>query len=233
MTESMLPNETLQSQLSAFVDGELPTLETELLARRLAREPDLQQTMGRYLLMGEALRAPVQSGVSKDFSAKIAAALEQADGKRQPLTEVAAVHRRSMLQVAPWLKPAAGFAVAASVAVAALLAIRAPQSEHGISVAQKTSQAAPAAQLAAAATNSANSESYVVPGVANVPSAPIPAARLTNYVVAHSEFTSPLGQRNMLMGLLSGDQTNGDAKSEDADGADSGSPAKVKLRASK
>src|SRR6267154_5695813 len=112
MTESMLPNEALQSQLSAFVDGELPSLETELLARRLAREPELQQAMGRYLLMGEALRAPIQGGVSRGFSAKIAAAIEQADaqaeGQKPQLAEAVPAGQRSVLHAAPWLKSAAG-----------------------------------------------------------------------------------------------------------------------------
>lgn len=203
MTESMLPNETLQSQLSAFVDGELPTAETELLARRLARDPDLQQEMGRYLLMGEAMRTPTHGrSVSKDFSAKIAAAIEQADAKPAAAESVSSRHSRSLS--AQWLKPAAGVAIAASVALASVLAVRALQSNGDATVAQ---QAQPSATTQLAAEVS-SSDSYVVPAVANAPSAPIPAARLTNYVVAHSEFTSPLGQRNMLMGLLSDDQTS-------------------------
>lgn len=204
MTESMLPNEPLQSQLSAFIDGELPTAETELLARRLARDPELQQAMGRYVLMGEALRAPVHGrSISRDFSARIAAAIEQADDKGDVTPSVPEQKRFSV--PVQWLKPAAGIAVAASVALVAVLAMRAPQQQGNVTtLAQQASQSA-ATQLAA---DAANAESYVVPAVANAPSAPIPAARLTNYVVAHSEFTSPLGQRNMLMGILSGDQTS-------------------------
>lgn len=198
MNESTLPNEALQSQLSAFVDGELPTAETELLARRLAREPELQQAMNRYVLMGEALRAPAHGrGVSRDFSARIAAAIEASDNKSTVPAVTPATHKQTMPLT--WLRPVAGVAVAASVALAAVLVVRQPQ-QAATAFAQ---QAAPATvQLASSA---ANGESYVVPTVANAPSAPIPAARLTNYVVAHSEFTSPLGQRNMLMGLLSGD----------------------------
>jgi hypothetical protein len=39
-----------------------------------------------------------------------------------------------------------------------------------------------------------------MPGVAA-----IPPAMLANYVVAHSEFSSPLGRRNVLAGLIAED----------------------------
>lgn len=203
MTEPTVPNETLQSQLSAFIDGELPTAETELLARRLARDAELQQTLSRYILLGEALRAPRQAGgVSKEFSARIAAAIEQTEVK----TDSADVHVARKRVNIPWqlLKPAAGIAVAASVALVAVLVVRNPQSPADSVLAQRLKDSSNT-QLAAQVSNG---DSYVVPAVATAPSAPIPAARLTNYVVAHSEFTSPLGQRNMLMGLLSDDQTS-------------------------
>jgi hypothetical protein len=37
-------------------------------------------------------------------------------------------------------------------------------------------------------------------------SAFIPATRLTNYVVAHSEYSSPLGRRSVLSGVLADDE---------------------------
>ena len=60
--------------------------------------------------------------------------------------------------------------------------------------------------------------SYTVP--TNTSSAPafVPAARLTNYVVAHSEYSSPLGRRTVLSGVLSDDdaEQNADDPGEDA-----------------
>jgi hypothetical protein len=48
--------------------------------------------------------------------------------------------------------------------------------------------------------------SYTVP--ATVPDAPaaLPAARLTNYVFAHSKYSSVLGQNDVLNDLLSGEE---------------------------
>jgi hypothetical protein len=48
--------------------------------------------------------------------------------------------------------------------------------------------------------------SYTVPAPAT--SGPIiPAGRLTSYVVAHSEYSSPLGRRNVLSGIIAEDPT--------------------------
>jgi hypothetical protein len=47
----------------------------------------------------------------------------------------------------------------------------------------------------------ADSPAYVVPTPASGPSV-VNAARLTNYVVAHSEYSSPLGRRSVLSGIV-------------------------------
>jgi len=195
----MRPNETLHSQLSAFVDDELPAAETDLFVRRLARDADLKQAMSRYQLMGEVLRAPmVKTQLSCDFSTRITAALDREDGA--VAVPAAAAPK---LPVGRWLKPAAGLAVAASVAWVAVLAVR-PQpatlNAENLSAEEILQPVEVTAQKMVAAN------SYVVPVVSDAPSAPIPATRLTNYVVAHSEFSSPLGRRNMMTGLLASEQ---------------------------
>lgn len=188
------PNDTVQSQLSAFADNELPQDETELLVRRLSRDTDLQHALSRYLLIGEALRAPTQARVSRDFSLRVAAAIEQ----DKPVEG----GKKIVAPKSPhWLKPAIGMALAASVAAISVLSVRNLQNNGNV---------APAAQLAATATTGSSlvtrANSYVVPVATTTPSVPISATRLTNYVVAHSEFTSPLGRRNMLTGLVTSDQ---------------------------
>ncbi len=209
MTE---PNETVQSQLSAFIDSELPQDETELLARRLSRDVELQQSLSRYLLIGEALRAPAQgrmSNVSRDFSTRIAAAIEQ-DAVPEITTAITAKVSR------PWLKPAVGMTLAASVATVAIMSISTLQSvNHLVPVAQMAAN--PIVNSTQLSSTSANS--YVVPVATTAPSAPISAARLTNYVVAHSEFTSPLGRRNMMTGFVTNDQqvTDADETVEETD----------------
>lgn len=208
MTDSMLPNETLQSQLSAFVDNELPPAETDLFVRRLVKDTDLKQTMSRYGLMGEALRAPtLRTHLSRDFSARIAAALEQQQ-ETATTTPATKVHGS---QAARWLRPAAGLAMAASVAWAAIAVVRSP-----VGIDQPGTTAETLQPVTLTAQRSATADSYVVPAATNTPSAAIPSARLTNYVVAHSEFSSPLGRHNMMTGLLAEEQL----PAENADSAD-------------
>jgi sigma-E factor negative regulatory protein RseA len=201
MTDSMLPNEALSSQLSAFVDDELPSAETDLFVRRLVRDTELKQSMGRYQLMGEALRAPnFRTHLSRDFSARIATALDLQESAVD--TSLRSMPARSRQRIERWLKPVVGVAVAASVALVAVLAVR--SQPDSINAQGLSADALQPVVLTAQRAGSGNS--YVVPVGSNAPSAPIPAARLTNYVVAHSEFSSPLGRRNMMTGLLASDQ---------------------------
>lgn len=203
-------NENVQSQLSAFVDNELPQDETELLARRLSRDMELQQSMSRYLLMGEALRVPSQARVSRDFSSRVAAAIE-----KDVETDDKVAATASRIKRRPWLKPAMGMTLAAGVAALSVMTI------HNL---QKAGDLDSATQIAASRTTrqtvATSSNSDVVPVATTAPSVPISAARLTNYVVAHSEFTSPLGHRNTMTGLVTGDQqTDTDDTVEDTGSA--------------
>ena len=70
--------------------------------------------------------------------------------------------------------------------------------------------------------------SYTVP--AALPEAPavLPAARLTNYVFAHSQYSSVLGQRNVLSGLLADadeQQAAGDGRAMNVPAANAHAPA--------
>ncbi len=49
-------SEQIREQVSAFLDGELPNSETELLLKRLTRDAELRESFGRYALIGEAMR---------------------------------------------------------------------------------------------------------------------------------------------------------------------------------
>jgi hypothetical protein len=75
--------------------------------------------------------------------------------------------------------------------------------------------------MMAAVPRSTESSSYVVPAAASSPAVPMAAARLTNYVVAHSEYSSPLGRRNMLTGLLASDAEQAAVVQEPAPRSDS------------
>ncbi len=76
-------SERLHEQLSALLDGELPTGEAELLLARLQRDPGLRATLGRYTLAGDAIRisgleaaAQVAPVASAGFASRISAAIE-------------------------------------------------------------------------------------------------------------------------------------------------------------
>ena len=49
-------NEALRMQISAFVDGELPDNESELLLRRLSQDAAMRQQVAAYLDIGRYMR---------------------------------------------------------------------------------------------------------------------------------------------------------------------------------
>lgn len=189
--DTQQPAELLTAQLSAFVDDELPEGESSLFVRQLLRDKALQRSMGRYVLIGEAMRQPMSArkpGVSRDFSARVAAALEQDAGEESAV----AIHQ-SRVVPARWQsvwKNVAGLGVAASVVAVVWFGVRSG-TNHDLQTEQF------------AASQSANSMSYVVPVSASGPAAPIPATQLTNYVIAHSEYSTTLGRQNLMTGVLS------------------------------
>jgi sigma-E factor negative regulatory protein RseA len=101
-------------------------------------------------------------------------------------------------------------AIAAGVAAVAVLTMQPigqPDVVEGVLVAANEPTAAPAA----------TDNSYVVP-TSTSNSAFIPATRLTNYVVAHSEYSSPLGRRSVLSGVLADDEDQSvDGATDDQD----------------
>ncbi len=204
-------SEQIREQISAFLDGELPSSETELLLKRLAREPQLRETFGRLALMGEAIRGKqTHTLVTRGFAAQVNRAIE---GESMLAVDLKMPQRRS------WWRPLAGLAVAAGVAAVAVVGL-----QQRAYTPQVTRMPAPALALAPALapalamvrpqvqsparivpqTPKSNGEalSYTVPVVKAETEVALPAARLTNYVFAHSKYSSPLGRGNVLSGLI-------------------------------
>ena len=202
-------SEQIREQVSAFLDGELPNSETELLLKRLTRDGELRESFGRYALIGEAVRGGTLSLMAKGFAARVNLAI---DGEPVP-----AGGHVPQIRAARWWRPFAGAAVAAGVAAVAVVALQqravAPGVRPGAAVtAQAQGMAIPArstlvAQNAVLAPGGAlqtprEAISYTVPATsAAVPAAMAPA-RLTNYVFAHSKYSSGLDQRGVLADLL-------------------------------
>lgn len=188
-------SEQIREQVSAFLDGELPDSETELLLKRLTRDGELRESFGRYALIGEALRGSSAGLLTKGFAGRVNLAI---DG------EPAAADAKPRAAGAPrWWRPAAGVAVAAGVAAIAVVALQqravAPALRPALAVTAQTT--APVSSLAAV-TAAREAISYTVPAVSSGALATVPPARLTNYVFAHSRYSSGLDQRGVLADML-------------------------------
>jgi sigma-E factor negative regulatory protein RseA len=200
------------SQLSAMFDGELSAAECELLSRRLARDETLRTRWARYALVGAAMRAEPMAAVSSSFASRVGAAIDARD--HAPGIGGAASGFRRLRTVA------LGAALAAGVAGAAVFVLRnemlardqvlsayTPVSQRVATPANQPA-AAPVSLMAAArpAANNGSLEprSYVVPPAGIGASQALPAS-LANYVVAHSEYSSPLTRRNLISALISSD----------------------------
>lgn len=230
--------DALNEQLSACLDGELPPAELDLLLKRVGRDSELRAAIGRYSLIGEAMRAERPAVAARDFASKVmaavaaepavAAAMSPRSPARLPAhspvrplpnrgptrtldrsgaDQVHGPARSSWISPATlrYLRPAAGMAIAAGVAALAVLTLQPlgqPDSD-GAGVPMAATQR-PASNESAVAQATDSGPSYVVP-TSTSNTAFIPATRLTNYVVAHSEYSSPLGRRSVLSGVLADD----------------------------
>ena len=190
-------SEQIREQVSAFLDGELPGSEMELLLKRLTRDTELRDSFGRYALIGDSMRGGGQVRLSRGFAERVISAI---DG--EPPVALAQRSRSTPR----WWRPLAGAAVAASVAVVAVIALQqratGPDAVLGHVVGSMTAQNLVATQADRVAQSN-EPISYTVP--VSVPDAatPLPAARLTNYVFAHSKYSSVMGQNDVLNDLLS------------------------------
>lgn len=227
--------DALNEQLSACLDGQLPAAELDLLLKRVGKEAELRAAIGRYSLIGEAMRAERPAFASRDFASKVMAAVAQ-EAPMQAPAATPIPQRPSMPARATEQRPAAvrpayarygrqavGMAIAAGVAAVAVLTMQPiGQPELTSSEGQLVAANEPTATEPAVDTEA----SYVVP-TSTSNSAFIPATRLTNYVVAHSEYSSPLGRRSLMSGVLADDE-----EVEGVDGATDDQDAPVQITTS-
>lgn len=129
-------NDALRMQISAFVDGELPENESELLLRRLSQDAELRRIVDEYMQIGRLIRRDVAVPNIGKLRGRIAEAL--GEEKLPESVVVPASGNR-------FLKPAAGIAVAASVAIVAIFALQqtgGPQTDDTTQTAGRGPQAA-------------------------------------------------------------------------------------------
>ena len=191
--------EELDSQLSAMFDNELPPAQCELLARRLSRDEQLKARWGRYAAIGATIRAEGGARLNAEVARRVRAVLSN-----EPVLSQAASQSTPGLFAARWWRPVASGAVAASVAATAVLWLRfqsTPGSDPVVADALPSQSAGPVSGVTPGGRSQLAPDSYVVPKIAPV-RAVVPSTQLANYVVAHSEFSSPVNRRNILSALM-------------------------------
>jgi negative regulator of sigma E activity len=205
-------NEELDSQLSAMFDDELPAAECELLARRLSRDEQLKARWGRYAVIGATIRAERGVRLNAGLAGRVSAVISS----EAPLAAEPAPQPKKRWDRG-WWRPLAGVAAAAGVAAVSIIWMRsqvlpdtlpavAQTVVPAIAIDNRTGNTAntPVAATVASATTRVSSgepDSYVVPK--NSPRRlVVPSTELANYVVAHSEFSSPVTRRNLLSAFM-------------------------------
>lgn len=109
-------NDAIKMQISAFVDGELPQNEAELLLRRLCQDGELRQQAAEYMAVGRIMRGEKTLVGMAQLRERIAADLDD-ENVQLDLPESQAAPAR-------FARPLVGFAIAATVALVALLGLQ-------------------------------------------------------------------------------------------------------------
>ena len=197
-------SEELDSQLSAMFDDELPGAECELLARRLSRDEQLKARWGRYAVIGATIRAERGVRLNAGLAGRVSAAISS-----EPTLAAEPAPQPKKRWENNWWQPLAGVAAAAGVAAVSIYWMRAqvlpdtlPNVAASVVPAVATANTTLAATTASATqVSTGEPDSYVVPK--NSPRRlVVPSTELANYVVAHSEFSSPVTRRNLLSAFM-------------------------------
>jgi negative regulator of sigma E activity len=207
--------EELESQVSAMLDGELPAPECELLSRRLARDPALRARWSRYAQIGAAMRSEPVAGASAGFAARVSESIARPTVAQRTQTAWKAVLGSAMV---------AGIAGIAVLVLRADIGASAPGAELQPVVLASQRVAAPAqngvqnvvqtadqsviqrAPMGGRVTFGTEPASYVVPPIPGKGSVVALPAQLANYVLAHSEYSSPLTRSGLLSSVVSDEE---------------------------
>lgn len=109
-------NDAIRMQISAFVDGELPDNEADLLFRRMGQDAELRLKVGEYLAIGRALRGETSVPGVDRIHERVSAEIDD-----KPFEDVADT---AGTKPAVAVRPLAGFAIAASVALIAIFGLQ-------------------------------------------------------------------------------------------------------------
>jgi hypothetical protein len=95
-------NDALKMQISAFIDGELPENEAELLLRRLNQDAAMRQQVAEYLAIGRYMRRDPELAGMSELRGRIANALGE---------ELVPAAQASAEQNSRFVRPALGVAL--------------------------------------------------------------------------------------------------------------------------
>jgi len=109
-------NDSIKTQISAFIDGELPENEAELLLRRMSQDGQLRQQAAEYLEMGRAIRGERTVPGMEKLRQRISDGLDDKSEHQEFDVPDSGAPR--------YVRPLAGFAIAATVALAAIFGLQ-------------------------------------------------------------------------------------------------------------
>lgn len=197
------------SQLSALYDNELSPAESELVIRRVLKDPVLRTRWQRYALIGACLRGePVSSTLRQpDVAERVRRELALESEGPAVAAPVIARHRGERRGWSQFGRGALGGAIAAGVAAVALIAVQsmnpgeAPVQMAGTVAPAAVASEAPPLQPAPVAPVTAPPQAVVATVDTPPPSYTTPVDNSTqrlsplgNYVVAHSQVAASAGR---------------------------------------
>ncbi len=177
-------SQILEEQMSAFLDGELPPEEVELLLARIDREPERRATLARYAMVGECVRSGSASVQALVVAEQVRAALIAEETSGKAVTFAASGARRG------WMT---GGIAAAAVVVALLIA--GPDAWRP--------DTGTASDLGSISLDAADESLPAIQTFANYRLNPRAAARLTGYLVAHGQYANQLSRSTFDSHLVS------------------------------
>lgn len=181
-------SEQNREHISALMDGELES-GTPFVLKALEDSQEHRELWHRYHLIGECLRGNLPKHIDIHLADRIRASLENEPAILAPASNTI----RNQL-----VKPAIGFAIAASVTVAVILGVK----QSGVGPASST----PAPTTIAANQTEPSADYHQVVRVTAEPAIQNPSqratataqTRLNRYLVNHNEYRSNAGVQGML-----------------------------------
>jgi negative regulator of sigma E activity len=182
-------------QISAFVDGELPDNEADLLLRRMGQDAELRQRVAEYLAIGRAMRDEVSWPGIDHIHERVAAAIDDKQIEPQEATSPELPHRR--------IRPLASIAAAAGVAIIAILGLQQMTGVDGTIPAEPTS----------APLSATSDATYTVPQQIN--------EQLREYYLVHGASATENGASGMMTRFVSLRLNDEELRQADQDDAES------------